>query len=105
MAPTFISLIHPSRADVKVVARDLNITFVCVIEALATVADLALLWRFTNFKANAHQTRIKMIRDMWIVYAFIWLSIGADIFAKVWRVSTSFYTHPLSFLSNPGFPQ
>lgn len=83
MSPTFISLIHPSRSSVKVVARDMNITFVCVVEALATVADLTLLWRFTMYKEHGHETRGKMLQDMWIVYAFIWFTIAADIFAKV----------------------
>ncbi|KAF9566047.1 hypothetical protein CPC08DRAFT_747524 [Agrocybe pediades] len=89
MTPTFISLIHPNKSgSVKVVARDLNITFVCVVEALATVADVSLLWRFTKNKEHGHKTRAKMIQDMWIVYFFIWLTIGADIFAKVFRNKT-----------------
>lgn len=86
MAPTFISLVHPSRSSVKVVARDMNITFVCVVEALVTVADVTLLLRFTRFKAHGHETRRKMVQDMWIVYAFIWFTIGADIFAKVGKI-------------------
>ena len=83
MAPTFIALIHPDRSSVKVISRDMNITFVCVVEALATVADITLLLRFTRFKAHGHETRRKMVQDMWIVYAFIWFTIGADISAKV----------------------
>jgi len=90
MAPTFISLIHPNKSgSVKVVARDMNITFVCVVEGLATVADISLLWRFTKNKEHGHETRKKMIQDMWIVYIFIWFTIGADIFAKVRIFSTS----------------
>uniref|UniRef100_A0A8H8CE12 Uncharacterized protein n=2 Tax=Psilocybe cubensis TaxID=181762 RepID=A0A8H8CE12_PSICU len=90
MAPTFISLIHPARSSVKVVARDMNITYVCVVEALATVADVTLLWRFTNNKEHGHETRKKMIQDMWIVYAFIWFTIGADIFAKASEFFTTY---------------
>jgi len=88
LTPTFISLIHPTRSSVKVISRDMNITFVCVVEALATVADISLLWRFTNYKEQGQETRRKMIQDMWIVYAFIWLTIGVDIFAKVFRNKT-----------------
>ncbi|PPQ68725.1 hypothetical protein CVT26_003631 [Gymnopilus dilepis] len=89
MTPTFISLTNPSRSNVKVVARDLNITFVCIVEALATVSDVLLLLRFTSFRSNGHHTRRKMVQDMWIVYVFIWLSIGVDIFAKVFRNKTN----------------
>ncbi|KAF8883873.1 hypothetical protein CPB84DRAFT_1750518 [Gymnopilus junonius] len=88
MTPTFISLTNPSRSDVKVVARDLNITFVCIVEAMATTSDILLLWRFTSVKSNGHYTRKKMIQDMWIVYIFIWASIGIDIFAKIFRNKT-----------------
>jgi len=89
LTPTFISLTQPSRSSVKVVARDMNITFVCVVEALATIADITLLWRFTNFKEGGHHTRKKMVQDMWIVYFFIWLTIGVDIFAKIFRNKTN----------------
>ncbi|KAF8587892.1 hypothetical protein K439DRAFT_1658864 [Ramaria rubella] len=82
LTPTFIALIHPSRSDVKVVARDLNIVLVCVVELLATVADVMLLRRFTQNKEGGHITRRRMVQDMWIVYVFIWLTIGVDIFAK-----------------------
>jgi len=29
-----------------------------------------------------------MVQDMWIVYVFIWASIGVDIFAKIFRNKT-----------------
>lgn len=83
MTPIFITLAHPSNTGVKTVARNMNIVFVCVIELLAVVSDVLLLRRFTRFKENNEHIRLQMVKDMWIVYAFIWLSICADITAKV----------------------
>ncbi|KAF8580719.1 hypothetical protein K439DRAFT_1636796 [Ramaria rubella] len=89
LTPTFIALVHPSRSDVKVVARDMNIALVCSVELLATAADALLLRRLTQYKADAHITRRRMLRDMWMVYVSIWFTIAVDIFAKVFRNETN----------------
>jgi hypothetical protein len=85
MAPTFISLVHPKDTNVTVVSRYMNIVFVIVIEALATMTDLLLLRRFSGNKIDGKEIQVKMIKDMWIVYVAIWLTICADITAKVCR--------------------
>jgi len=89
MTPTFISLIHPSNTAVKAVSRNMNIAFICVIESLATAADLKLLHRITYSKENSDNVRWHIIKDMWIFYACIWLSICADIACKVYRDETN----------------
>lgn len=83
MTPTFIALVSPKRTDVKAISRDMNITFVIVIEAIATTADLLLLQRFTRHRADGREMQNKMVKEMWIIYAVIWSTICADITAKV----------------------
>jgi hypothetical protein len=82
MTPTFIADIHPNNADVKIVARYMNIVFVCVIEAMAMGSDLYLLSRFAENKGG-DKLRRKILREMWLVYSCIWFTICADIAAKV----------------------
>ncbi|KZP30884.1 hypothetical protein FIBSPDRAFT_1037842 [Athelia psychrophila] len=88
LAPTLIALTHPGNTDVKVVARYMNITFVCVVEALATFSDIYLLARFTEHKTGGERIKRKMMREMWVVYACIWASILADVAAKITRNET-----------------
>jgi hypothetical protein len=81
MTPTFIADIHPEEAGVKIVARYMNIVFVCVIEAMAMASDLYLLSRFSENRRD--KIRRKILREMWLVYSCIWFTICADIAAKV----------------------
>ncbi|KAF7982475.1 hypothetical protein HWV62_28042 [Athelia sp. TMB] len=83
LSPTLIALTQPQNADVKIVARYLNIALVCAAEALAGASDVYLLRRFTEHKTGGARIRRKMIREMVVVYACIWVSIAADIAAKV----------------------
>jgi hypothetical protein len=83
LTPTFISLVTPKDANVTEVARYMNIVFVIVIEALATTSDLLLLQRFTANKSDGQSIQRKVLREMWIIYIFIWLSICSDVTAKV----------------------
>ena len=83
MTPTFISLTQPADVAVKSVSRNMNIAFVCAIELFAVTADVMLLNRFTQHKRNSQRVRLGMMKDMWIVYVFVWLSICADVTAKV----------------------
>lgn len=83
MVPTFIALVSPQRTSIKAISRDMNITFVIVIEALATVADIILLQRFAKDRPNGRDMQNKMVKDMWIIYIVIWASICADITGKV----------------------
>jgi hypothetical protein len=83
LTPTFISLVTPKDANVTQVARYMNIVFVIVIEAMATISDLLLLRRFTANKSDGQNIQQKVLREMWIIYIFIWLSICSDVTAKV----------------------
>jgi uncharacterized membrane-anchored protein len=61
----------------------MNIVFVCVVEAMAASSDLYLLRKFTQNKRSGEKFRSKMIKDMWLVYIAIWITICADVAAKV----------------------
>ncbi|KAF7969818.1 hypothetical protein HWV62_25944 [Athelia sp. TMB] len=91
LSPTLIALTQPQNADVKIVARYLNIALVCAAEALAGASDVYLLRRFTEHKTGGARIRRKMIREMFVVYACIWVSIAADIAAKVRLLLSSLF--------------
>jgi hypothetical protein len=82
MTPTFIADTHPKDVDVKIVARYMNIVFVCVIEAMATASDLYLLSRLAENRGG-DKFRRQILSEMWLVYCCIWFTICADIAAKV----------------------
>ncbi|KZP14267.1 hypothetical protein FIBSPDRAFT_868502 [Athelia psychrophila] len=66
----------------------MNITFVCVVETLATFSGVYLLARFTEHKTGGERIRRHMMRDMWVIYVCIWVSILADVAAKITRNET-----------------
>lgn len=92
MTPVFITLTQPSNKKVKTLARNMNIAFVCTIELIAVASDIMLLHRFTlhKDKNTSQRVRVRMVKDMWIVYAFVWLTICADVSAKVRANTNSF---------------
>jgi len=96
LTPTFISLVTPADATVTIVSRYMNIIFVVIVEVFASLSDFLLLRRFVltrrNFsgqrQGSVSQVTDNISRGLWVTYVAIWLSICADITAKIVRNQT-----------------